>query len=529
MATSILPDQARQYRTRIADRPEPPKCPYNNVFRDRKHPAGLNSRTCPTCHARRVWVASCRRARERAGEHTPVRRQGRTSIWYNPDLRKPVPKCRRYHPTADERRTCERCQARIRYTSALRHDAIREGTYLGLVDCREVVQHVTEVLEPSGLTRAQIAQHAGVTKGLINAAVCGRTKKMLEINASAVLSVKPAPYRERGRGGMANAAGVRRMMRGLYAQGWTASYMAELVGVSRSGIWRWISGSSPSRPYEFVQPEVEEAAKRLVDKLGPYDIAELGTPMDGMSRKVAARAAKRGWSVLADWDGLNVGDPRVVPHGADDRMDASNGLVLVDHSTVKAALRFQPTEDEKGVLTANRFTDPLTRMEFCEIVRAGSEPDHTGAPRVSANLLAQRLGVTERTVQRYRAEQASSSWVLDTAPPLSATAIAAGLILATAEWPAALRLRIVAALLAPYPIRWYGFYNHYVIVAATQPNPLGRGWSDDRLAAWLGCTEQDAADLRGRAVVAARKDVDRATGRAAKRRNRATKRRKSPS
>lgn len=512
MVTGILPEQAVSMaptapQITILDRGEPPKCPYDNRRLDARHPDGLNARTCPTCVAHSSWVSACRRerARIRAGRPAPERHPGRTSIWYNPQLRTPVPKCRLYHPTAAARRACQRCQARTRYTNALRHDAIREGNYDGMVDASTVVQYITEVLVPSGLSQTKIADVSGVARGMISAAVQGYTKKMLPINASAILSVKPLPYRDRGRGAMVNATGVRRMMRGLYAQGWTASYMAEIVGMTRSGLWRWISATSSSRPYEFVQPEVVETAKGLVDKLGAFDIAELDEPMDGMSSRSAARAAKRGWNVLADWDGLDIDDPRVTPHTYEP-LTASEGLVLIDDSKVRRALRFEPVEQD-GALKAHRFTDELTEAEYHEIVRVGSRPDHTGDDRFSANLLGQRLNVSERTVQRCRATLARADRILDAAPPLAAVVLAVDLVLETGEWPVGFRLRTALDMLADYPLNlgFRGFYRHLVILAATQPDPYGRGWSDARLAYWLGCTEEDAAALRADAAHAGRR------------------------
>jgi hypothetical protein len=504
--SSILPDQARQHRTKIIDGAEPPKCPYNNSYRATRHPDGLNRRTCPACLTRSRWVAADRRERVKTGQHIPERRSRRSSH-YNPELRKPVPKCRLYHPSIADKRACPRCIARKRYTTALWSDARRDGNKLiGLVDVAETRRHITEVLVPSGLSQVRIAQLAGVDQAVVSLAAHGTRTKIYAINAAAILSVQPLAYRLHGRGTTINDTGTRRKMRGLYAQGWMAGYMAELAGTSMTGIWHWIAGRTDGRrSSESVQPEVAEAAQRLVDKLGPFDIAELDEPMDGMSQLSADRAAKRGWVVLADWDGLDIDDPRVTPHRPDETLAASNGLVLVDVSKVERALDFQPVEDDDGFLTTDRFACGLTKMELYEIVRVGSERDHAGVVRFSANLLAQRLDVSERKVQRCRDEMARANGVLDAALPLAAAALAAGLILATGEWSAGLRLRTALDLLHPYPIR-RGFYRDLVILGATQPRPYGRGWDDVRLAGWLGCTVQDAAALRGRAARAARRD-----------------------
>jgi hypothetical protein len=501
LASTTLIDQEQQRRVTLADQTEPVKCPYNNVFAERRHPDGLNSHTCSTCRAYTRWADARRRRLMKTGDYVPGPKGGHQ---LDPELRRPVPKCGLYHPTREIRRACPRCKARARYTEALRRDARRDGQDLiGWVDAAETARHVVDVLVPSGLNLTKIADRAGVDFEVVSNVVRRVYQRIHAINAAAILSVQPLPYPQFGRGNEVNAAGTRRILRGLYAQGWTTAYMAELAGMGINNLWHWIDGRARGREREFVQPEMAETAKRLRDKLGPFDIAELAEPMDGMSRRVARRAAKRGWVVLADWDGLDIDDPRVTPHGSGDNLDASNGLVLVDPDKVERALRFRTTEAEDGTLTADQFPIPLTKMEFYEIVRTGSEQGHTGEPRVSANLLAQRLGVAGRTVQRCRAELTRAELVLDSSPPVAAAVHAAGLILATGEWPAGLRLRAALNLLAWYPLR-PGFYRDLVVLGATQPPPYGRGWTDADLAAWLGCPEKGATALRSRAVLAGR-------------------------
>jgi AraC-like DNA-binding protein len=503
---SILPDRARQ-RVRIADLPEPPQCPYNNVYPDTKHPDGLNASTCPACVARNQWVRARRRVLMDAGQPIPVSLSNRGSR-RNPALRRPVPKCRVEHPTPADRASCRACRRRKSYTSALATDARREGNSLvGMVSADAASRHLTELLIPSGLDQKSIAQRAGVSRDTVSRIISGTEEKILAITEASILSVKPLPYRRHGPGGTINATGTRRILRGLYAQGWTATYMAELAGTSLANMWRWIAGTGHHRPCVFVQPEIAETARRLADKLGPFDIADLTEPMDGMSRQCAPRAAKRGWNTLSDWDGLDIDDPRVTPHSPDP-LDASNGLVLVDDDRVKQALGFLPTEAADGTLSVERFGRPLTMMEVCEVIRIGSERDHAGEPRFSANLLAQRLGIAERTVQRRRAMMTRADRLLGGPSPRAAAAEVAAVILSVDGWPAHLRLKVAADLLRIDPLQPARTARHLLILGATQPSPIGRGWSDAQLADWLGCEEKDAATLRGNAVLAARQYLE---------------------
>jgi hypothetical protein len=493
---------------KTVSRAEPPACPYNNLNKATRHPDGLDCRTCPTCVARNRWTAAVRRDRLAAGL---IKRDNTTQRGHkpNPALRVPVPKCRTYHPTVADKRACRGCKARDRYTSARLRDARRAGeTLVGLVDAAPIADYVNNVLEPSGLNQRRIGDLSGVDPAVIHLCARGARRKIHAINAAAILSVKPLDYRMNGKGQTVNATGTRRMLRGLYAQGWTTGYMAELVGTSLSNLWHWVSGTPRgTHKCESVQPEIAEAAKRLVDKLGAFDIANLDKPLDGMSILCARRAAKKGWLPLDAWDGLDIHDPRVRPHGYDDALDASNGLVLVDPSKVELALDFEPIEEDAGdgraTVSAHRFTIPVTKLELYEIIRVGSERDHAGVVRFSANLLSQRLGIAERTVQRCRTEMTRANWVLDAAPSLPGALAGAQLVLDTDEWPAAFRLAAAADLLAHYPIR-RGFLRDLVVLGATQPRPYGRGWSDAELAGWLGCTAEHAAALRSRAVIAGR-------------------------
>jgi hypothetical protein len=480
-------------------RTEPPKCRYNNVYPETRHPDGMSSRNCPVCVEHNRWVRALRYDRIMAGTYTPVPRTNRGAK-RNVELRQPVPKCGRRHASVAEKRACERCKRRARYTEALRRDERDSGSPLGgLIDNTEVVQHVTKRLMPSGLTLERIGQRSGVDKHVISRAIAGRHSKIQAVHAIAILSVKPLEYATHGKGDMVNATATRRILRGLYAQGWTTTFMAELLGMTLSNLWHQVAGKPRTgKKCSSVSPQFADAVKRLREKLGAYDIAQLDTPLDGMSQLCADRAAKRGWHTLDAWEGLNIEDPRVQPHGHDALAETLDGYVLVEPQKIELAL--DPTDVRAG----RRFGVLFTHFELYQFIAGGSQPDAKGNLRYSADALSARAGIADRTVQRIRAELTAVRDLVATGVDLPTAATAAELVLLAAELDPVLRLEVARRLLAPFPIATRRFYRHLVVLSLIHPEPYGLGWTDEQLAAWLGTSTDDAAALRHAAVLAGR-------------------------
>lgn len=424
----------------------------------------------------------------------------------------PMPKCRRPHPRSDRRdpdyKGCPDCRARNRWVKLVAQDERRRGVYRTLVPV-ELAQAQVDRLVASGHTRKSIAADSGVSHETISTFMRNGVKKVHPITYDAIMSVQPLTdahgTRKRYKGESAGSpAGTIRRIQGLHAQGWTMSHMGSVLGVQKSYI-----AAILRRPNRLVIASTVDKFRVLADKLGPYDLTDLDKPMPGMSIKSVRYAESKGWVPLRDWDDID--DPDAEPHRPD-LLEASNGLVLIDPEKVRLALTFdvreEPNPGHGRFVYADRFPTLLTKFELYEIIRAGSERDHAGVVRYSANLLSQRLGAAERTIQRVRSELASADALLDAGPSLPAAAIAAGQTLHCAEWPALFRLHAAAEILARYPLATRVFYRHLVILGATQPRPYGRGWSDAELAVFLGCTEEEATGLRHRAVLAGRQYQD---------------------
>jgi hypothetical protein len=478
---------------------EPPACPYDNRIPGKKHPAGTNSLTCPVHRERHRWYTAVRAYRIAAGLHQPRPGRGNRP---NPKLRTHVPKCGQSH-TYDERLRCENCKKRNAYVAALRRDETAAGYTLNrMIDAAPARQHVTEVLVPSGLRLCDIAERSGVGYHLVSNLVRGVSNLINAINADAILSVRPAD-RPIAPQGMVDAIAVRRILQGLSAQGWTAAYMGELEGCSFSNINYHMQGR-PNGNHRglFVKVEVLEMARRLADKLGPFDISDLETPLDGMSKRVAARAVRNGWHVLSDWDGLDITDPAATP------FDATSPLPF-DAPAVGFALAFEPIRafDDNGNehVYAAPFTDQLTRAEAYEVVRRGSRPGRGGEPRLSARILAERLQLEERMIQRMRATNRDIDAFLAGPPPLAVALHLAGIVLTDTAFEPHIKLHLARTTLGRYPLS-FGFANRLTILRLTQPQPYGLAWTDEQVADWLGCSATDATALRQRAEVAGGQD-----------------------
>jgi hypothetical protein len=370
-----------------------------------------------------------------------------------------------------------------------------------MVDADEACIHGRKLLD-WGFDREEIAAEAGLQYATVQRILSGARSKITRVSHDAIMALKPKPYQVRSNRKRICGIGVMRKLQGLQAQGWTAIYMASLVGYNHSRIGQL----ARKQKSVFVEQATIDWVNTLVDKLGAFDIAELDKPMDGMSRVTAARAARAGWVVLADWDSLDIDDPRVKPHGFDPVLAASASSVVIDPGKVALALDICPTHDwdaeGREHIDVFPFTKPMNRAEAHEIVRAGSCPDRRGRIRFSANVLRQRLVVSERTVQRMRRANVEADAVLASYPPLPAALHAVHLVLACEEWDWVLRLNVASAVLSAYPID-RSFRGHLTILRATQHDPNGLGWTDAELAAWLGVTDEEAATLRVRAVIAA--------------------------
>ena len=123
--------------------------------------------------------------------------------------------------------------------------------------------------------------------------------------------------RQRWNGGTdwTDPTGTVRRLQALAAEGWTLADLADLLGVTRSGV-HMLRSDPPAR----MLTATAERVRAVYEQLGPPDL----TP----ARRVArARALRRGWAPPLAWDDDDLDNPAATPHVDDIRHGTRSGYV----------------------------------------------------------------------------------------------------------------------------------------------------------------------------------------------------------
>lgn len=165
-----------------------------------------------------------------------------------------------------------------------------------------VAKHIRSLLLRHPLaTIGDVAQAAGVSRrtlGMLLADV--ETDPTRTVNARtaykvlAVTTIGLAPHRR------LDATGTRRRIEALCTLGWSASYLAERIGVPRQSLW-------PAKLTGTVRASVAADVTRL------YEQHRWTT---GPDANVAAKARTLGYAPPSAWN-RNIDDPKAVPHVTD--------------------------------------------------------------------------------------------------------------------------------------------------------------------------------------------------------------------
>lgn len=218
----------------------------------------------------------------------------------------------------------------------------------GYGDPTQVRNHVLE-LNGYGLPRASIARDAGLTDSAVEQIARGEWRTIRVRPATALMAVT---WRPNSRQEIVLAVGAIRRAQALSAIGWSYRAVEEQLPVSALYVPQMIRRQNRTMPFplwrEFVQC---------------YE-ALSGTPGPSTRARNAARAA--GLPAPLDWEGHDIDDPRVV-------------------------VQAQPWE-------------PKTRIEEIreEAAARAERVLELTAMGLSAKEVAERLGVTSRTVVRDR-------------------------------------------------------------------------------------------------------------------------------
>lgn len=271
--------------------------------------------------------------------------------------------------TPTRRSDAERARRRDWKRNCVRQQAY--GTWQPYVDAEPVRQHV-QTLRAAGLGRDRIAHLAGVPKATMSRLLYGcpcdnqpPSSKIRPETAAKLLSVRPSAglLADDSR---VDATGVRRRLQALAAVGWPGVTLSARMG------WKETYVSELQRRDGVVYVRTDRDVRVLYEDLCDQDPVE-----DGVKPTAALRARlnaeRRGWLPPHMWD-TDIDDPAAGP-------DQPDSGALDDEAVLRAL-------DGKPVT--------LTRDEQMHAAQLMTERGD------SARDISGRLGVTERTVTRWR-------------------------------------------------------------------------------------------------------------------------------
>jgi predicted transcriptional regulator len=433
----------------------------------------------------------------------------------------PVPRCpERHNP---HRAGCPGCRLRSVYIRKLgiweRANGI-DRSYLTIDKARDHLQYLTTI----GYRKiADIAAESGVTDTTIRLILAGKRSRIYPLTEKSILAVQPAPCAPTGplRSDQVPAVEGVRILRGLFAQGWSWVTVADqLGGLTPGAAWQIAREGGRTWMIRDTLTRIEAVAREL----GPHDIADGLLP--GMDVRCANRAVKLGWHKLSAWRWLDMADPDADPDQTEpvaydapigdlvggDPVDESEhdetGLAFVDQLIVKMV-----TEAAERIKTASPASDgrtgdlyiPKLQLRWLELHAAWWYAENAG---LNDTQVAMLLGydMSDQKSSSFDAGQRQANRIRE-------------------------RMLDALALLDKHPRDWIpAWFNEHPKPAgkpnfgmllpallAIQPAPFGRGWTIAQLAAELGATE---TDVHGFLVYASREGErpwSRRTGSAPKR------------
>lgn len=260
---------------------------------------------------------------------------------------------------------CAPCREAAAAYQRSRHRRIGYGTWQPFVDATPAREHILTLME-AGIGYRRITQLAQVAPSVIEHLLYEmpgrpRTTRIRPETEAKILAVSAIPADQ----AHTDATGTRRRLQALVAAGWPTTRLAPEIGLNR----RWVSDL-------LRATRVEVRTARLVaetyERLAHEDPTEHGI-QDWVALRARNMAAKHGWKPPQEW----VDDDLDVP-------DAEPDPEAVDDTAVQRAI-----DGEKAI--------GLSRVERMEAARVLTEQG------VIAKDIAARLGVTSRTIVRWRA------------------------------------------------------------------------------------------------------------------------------
>lgn len=261
---------------------------------------------------------------------------------------------------------CEPCMVAQREYGRHYYQAYRKATEgVPHVPAARALAHVKR-LRAAGMGKQLIADAAGLRPGAIDHLY--RTSRGIRPKTErAILSVRFTTF-------LVDATPSRRRVQALARIGWTGQHIADASGVGPKVIAEMSAGRRPTVTRANAEA-VARAFEALSMRLGP-------------SEKARQRAEFKGWPPPLAWDDI---DTDAEPAAGAMRDVGKRSQDDIDETAVARAI-------EHGGVT-------LTRAERVEVVRALASTGHSD-PQI-----ADRVGVTARTVERDRREHGIASRV----------------------------------------------------------------------------------------------------------------------
>lgn len=255
--------------------------------------------------------------------------------------------------------TCFTCRANY---SEYQRDVYRQqcyGTWQPYIDPQPTLDHIA-ALRAAGMGAARIARVAGISDYTVSRLLRPlgnrpQTARMRPETAAKILAVKPDQLAD---GTQINAAGTRRRLQALQAVGWPQKILAERLGLAERKVWGLLFANKV-----FLRTSRNVAA--LYDEIWDQ-IPEQSGVQPTYAKRARASAERRGWVVPLAWDDKTIDDPEAQPDP-----EGLHGL----RATVeeRQAARDALMDDAKALLLRG----------------------------YTAEIVAQRVGVSERTVDRW--------------------------------------------------------------------------------------------------------------------------------
>lgn len=257
------------------------------------------------------------------------------------------------------------------------------------VDARPATDHV-RALCAAGLGWKRVAALAGVPASTIYPLLYGKADrnggaprtKARRATVEAILAVPMPNLDQLGDGANVDSTGTRRRLQALIYSGWSVQRLADTAGVDRQAL-------DAALAQHDVVARTARTVRDLYEQLWDTPPAA-ANPGEARGITLARhRAAKQSWAPPMAWDDDTIDDPDALPAHL---IEPETGTPGIDEVKVTLAI-------------AGQRPGNLTRAERWVAV------EHLAAQGLSDLAIAQRLGVSDKTILRDRQDLGlASTW-----------------------------------------------------------------------------------------------------------------------